>query len=170
MFDIFQSHAYEKLFTTRLNKKNPAKQSIAELPTSDHSVVSKAHTVELIVMDVSRTFPSLCIFQEVHYFLCTSFCRLENTVDMYKLFVAPMGSKYFGTICVPYITNYMHRTNLLTPLWQCGLGSGGRVLRPGTVCLVRLNPNPGQEITNTSCLPATALAPGHCYQTDYVRT
>lgn len=64
LFDIFQSHAYEKLFTTRLNKKNPAKQSIAELPTSDHSVVSKAHTVELIVMDVSRTFPSLCIFQE----------------------------------------------------------------------------------------------------------
>ncbi|XP_074614633.1 TBC1 domain family member 14-like [Acropora palmata] len=64
LFDIFQSHAYEKLFTTRLNKKNPTKQSIAELPTSDHSVVSKAHTVELIVMDVSRTFPSLCIFQE----------------------------------------------------------------------------------------------------------
>ena len=68
LFDIFQSHAYEKLFTTRQNKKKSASEQIhvvAELPTSDHTVVSKAHTVELIMMDVSRTFPSLCIFQEV---------------------------------------------------------------------------------------------------------
>ena len=66
LFDIFQSHAYEKLFTTRLNKKkNQVQQTVAELPASDHPVVSKAHTVELIMMDVSRTFPSLCIFQEV---------------------------------------------------------------------------------------------------------
>lgn len=66
LFDIFQSHAYEKLFTTRLNKKkNVPTQTVAELPASDHPVVSKAHTVELIMMDVSRTFPSLCIFQEV---------------------------------------------------------------------------------------------------------
>lgn len=67
LFDIFQSHAYEKLFTTRQNKKkSPSEQIhvVAELPTSDHTVVSKAHTVELIMMDVSRTFPSLCIFQE----------------------------------------------------------------------------------------------------------
>lgn len=65
LFDIFQSHAYEKLFTTRLNKKKNPTQTVAELPASDHPVVSKAHTVELIMMDVSRTFPSLCIFQEV---------------------------------------------------------------------------------------------------------
>lgn len=64
LFDIFQSHAYEKLFTTRLNKQKNITQTVAELPASDHPVVSKAHTVELIVMDVSRTFPSLCIFQE----------------------------------------------------------------------------------------------------------
>lgn len=64
LFDIFQSHAYEKLFTTRLNKKKNPTQTVAELPASDHPVVSKAHTVELIMMDVSRTFPSLCIFQE----------------------------------------------------------------------------------------------------------
>lgn len=64
LFDIFQSHAYEKLFTTRLNKQKNVTQTVAELPASDHPVVSKAHTVELIVMDVSRTFPSLCIFQE----------------------------------------------------------------------------------------------------------
>lgn len=67
LFDIFQSHAYDKLFTTRLNKqKNPTQQTVAELPASDHPVVSKAHTVELIMMDVSRTFPSLCIFQQVN--------------------------------------------------------------------------------------------------------
>ncbi len=65
LFDIFQSHAYEKLFTTRLKKKKNPTQTVAELPASDHPVVSKAHTVELIMMDVSRTFPSLCIFQEV---------------------------------------------------------------------------------------------------------
>lgn len=65
LFDIFQSHAYEKLFTTRLNKKGNPTETVAELPASDHPVVSKAHTVELIMMDVSRTFPSLCIFQEV---------------------------------------------------------------------------------------------------------
>lgn len=64
LFDIFQSHAYEKLFTTRLNKQKNITQTVAELPASDHPVVSKAHTVELIVMDVLRTFPSLCIFQE----------------------------------------------------------------------------------------------------------
>lgn len=70
LFDIFQSHAYEKLFTTRLNKQKNVTQTVAELPASDHPVVSKAHTVELIVMDVSRTFPSLCIFQEVIVLPC----------------------------------------------------------------------------------------------------
>lgn len=70
LFDIFQSHAYEKLFTTRLNKQKNVTQTVAELPASDHPVVSKAHTVELIVMDVSRTFPSFCIFQEVIVLPC----------------------------------------------------------------------------------------------------
>ncbi|EDO36872.1 predicted protein, partial [Nematostella vectensis] len=67
LFDIFQSHAYEKLMVTRNNrKKNKESGSVAELPTNDYpmSVVSSEHKVELIMLDVSRTFPSLCIFQE----------------------------------------------------------------------------------------------------------
>lgn len=89
LFDIFQSHAYEKLFTTRLNKQKNVTQTVAELPASDHPVVSKAHTVELIVMDVSRTFPSLCIFQEVivpplHiYYFCRSTLITTERIFVY---------------------------------------------------------------------------------------
>ena len=52
---------------TRNNKKKQKETGeVAELVVSEHQqVFSRAHTVELIVLDVSRTFPSLCIFQEV---------------------------------------------------------------------------------------------------------
>lgn len=65
LFDIFQAHAYEKLLVTRRNKKKQKEQLQSEdRPATPPPAVSKEHTVELIMLDVSRTFPSLCIFQK----------------------------------------------------------------------------------------------------------
>lgn len=60
LFQIFQGNAREKI----RNQKNP--EPVATLHASERSlVVSKENTVGLITLDVSRTFPALCIFQKV---------------------------------------------------------------------------------------------------------
>lgn len=60
LFEIFQANAKEKI----RNQKNP--EPVATLHASESSlVVSKENTVGLITLDVSRTFPGLCIFQKV---------------------------------------------------------------------------------------------------------
>eukprot|EP00111_Clytia_hemisphaerica_P016153 TCONS_00047804-protein len=59
LFQIFSANARDRI----RNQKNP--EPVANLHDSESSlVVSKENTVGLITLDVSRTFPSLCIFQK----------------------------------------------------------------------------------------------------------
>ena len=59
LFEIFRCHAEQKL----LNNENSKSKTRSEVVKSRNYVTDSV--VDLITMDVSRTFPSLGIFQKV---------------------------------------------------------------------------------------------------------
>ena len=75
LFQIFQENAREKI----RNQKKPSPPAATTHHDSESSlVVSKENTLGLITLDVSRTFPALCIFQKVCYRQNTNIDRFED--------------------------------------------------------------------------------------------
>ena len=114
MFEIFQSHAEQKLLSNE-NLKTRIKRS--EDAEKSQSFFSDS-VVDLITIDVSRTFPSLGIFQKVNQSLdtiplCSFYCIL-----LHSLFVALPFFSQNVCISISFVTHFLPFTHFTTSPFQ----------------------------------------------------
>jgi hypothetical protein len=81
LYEIFLSRAREKLRIRKLNKQHSAEID-ANLRGKDHE-----KSVEMVYLDVARTFPQLCIFQEGG----PMFQPLHNVLEAYACYRPDIG-------------------------------------------------------------------------------